>query len=85
MVASNLSRGGLYCTSQADFPEMTRLAVRLLLPNETGDSEPLDLQAVVIRRNEVQSPAGNNSYELGLFFTSMDQAARDGIAAFLAS
>ena len=85
MVASNLSVGGLYCTSQSDFPEMTRLAVRLLLPGENGESEPHDLQAVVVRRSEVQTPTGNTSYELALFFTNMDQAVRSGIAAFLAS
>lgn len=85
MVASNLSLGGLYCTSQTDFPEMTQLAVRLLLPNESGENEPHDLQAVVVRRNEVQSSTGNRSYELALFFTKIEQAARDRIASFLAS
>ena len=28
MVTRDLSMGGVYCTSKADFPEMTRLAVR---------------------------------------------------------
>ena len=32
MVAKDLSRGGLRCTSSADYPEMTRLAVTLLIP-----------------------------------------------------
>ena len=85
MKASNLSLGGLYCTSQADFPEMTRLAVRLMLPGENGDPEPHDIHAVVVRRNEVHTPTGNTSYELGLFFTHMDESARDSIASFLES
>ncbi len=85
MVASNLSLGGLYCTSQADFPEMTRLAVRLVLPAGNGEAEPLDLHAVVVRRNEVQHPTGNTSYELALFFTHMDESARKSIRSFLES
>ena len=32
MRTENLSLGGVYCSSSADFPEMTKLAVRLRLP-----------------------------------------------------
>ena len=55
MVASNLSLGGLYCTSSTDFPEMTRLAVRLLLPagdDEAREPAPVEVEAVVVRRDE---------------------------------
>jgi hypothetical protein len=58
MVTENLSVGGLYCTSDADFPEMTRLAVRLMLPikrSKNGDNQPLDLEAVVVRREVLPS------------------------------
>jgi len=85
MVASNLSLGGLYCTSQADFPEMTRLAVRLMLPDGNGGARPHDLEAVVVRRSEVPSPDGNGSYELALFFTQVNTETRESIASFLAS
>jgi hypothetical protein len=85
MVASNLSLGGLYCTSRSDFPEMTKLAVRLLLPDKNGEPAPLDVEAVVVRRNEVHSATGNTSYELALFFTQMDESARESIASFLDS
>ena len=48
MTASDLSLGGLYCTSSADFPEMTRLAVTLMLADpHTDEPQPLDVQAVV--------------------------------------
>ena len=68
MVASNLSVGGVYCTSCTDFPEMTRLGVRMSLPHN-GD---LDVEAVVVRRRELPSPSGGDDrYELALFFTSI--------------
>lgn len=89
MVASNLSLGGLYCTSSLDFPEMTRLAVRLVLPPPTGVPEggqPVDVEAVVVRRREVGATPGNGSkYELALFFTRVEQPAREEIRRFLSA
>ena len=86
MVANNLSVGGLYCTSSADFPEMTRLAVRLMLPLGEGDPpelEPLEVEAVVVRREERVAESGEPSYELALFFTGMDDATRKRLASFV--
>jgi hypothetical protein len=79
MTASDLSLGGLYCSSSRDYPEMTRLAVRLRL-----DEEPLDVEAVVVRREPRESASGNGRYELALFFTSMSDDARETLARFLA-
>jgi len=89
VVANNVSLGGLYCTSNADFPEMTRLAVRLLLPpkpDAADEANPLDLEAVVVRREELgPSAAGEARVRLGLFFTNVDDSARDQISRFLDS
>ncbi len=86
MTTKDLSLGGVYCTSSNDFPEMTRLAVRLMLPDRSGNGgpEPLDAQAVVVRRRPVFSAVGRGRYELALFFTSMDDADRQRLARFLA-
>ena len=84
MTASDLSLGGVYCASSHDFPEMTRLAVRMLLPNGTS-AEPVDAEAVVVRRKKLKSSTGNNSrFELALFFTHVDDAGRERLARFLA-
>jgi c-di-GMP-binding flagellar brake protein YcgR len=86
MVTENLSVGGLYCTSDADFPEMTRLAVRLMLPikkSKNGDTQPLDLEAVVVRREVLPSSSGNSRYKLGLFFTNVDDDTRRCLLQFL--
>ncbi|HEX4825955.1 MAG TPA: PilZ domain-containing protein [Candidatus Polarisedimenticolaceae bacterium] len=83
MVASDLSLGGLQCSSSHDYPEMTRLAVRLQLPSGTS-AEPVDLEAVVVRRRELPAAAGGGRYELALFFTSMNDDARERLARFLA-
>ena len=85
MIAKDLSLGGLRCTSGSDYPEMTRLAVTLLLPSpDNGDSTPVSLEAVVVRR-ELAAPAisGELRFELSLFFTRVDDSARSRLASFL--
>lgn len=87
MVASNLSLGGVYCTSDADFPEMTRVAVRMLLPGPpaTGDaSVVVDAEAVVVRRRELPSALHNGArFELALFFTGITRAQREQLRSYL--
>jgi len=87
MVARNLSLGGLYCTSSTDFPEMTRLAVRLMLPLPNGgsepDTEPVDLEAVVVRREETNGSSGAARYDLALYFTGLNELARGQLRRYL--
>lgn len=85
MVAKDLSLSGLRCSSTSDYPEMTRLAVRLLLPHSgNGEALPVDVEAVVVRREAV-APAVTNEprFELSLFFTRVDDTARKRLASFV--
>ena len=87
MIARNLSLGGLYCTSTTDFPEMTRLAVRLMLPLKDAGSgngtEPVDLEAVVVRR-EANNRSGNRKrFDLALYFTNVDEAVRAQLQRYI--
>lgn len=82
MVASNLSLGGVYCTSCTDFPEMTRLGVKMALP-ENGS---LDVEAVVVRRRALPSPSGGDArFELALFFTGIDEEQKALLKGYLQS
>jgi hypothetical protein len=83
MVSTDLSLGGLQCSSSHDYPEMTRLAVRLQLPGASA-IDPIDIEAVVVRRREVPSASGAERFELALFFTAMEDDARERLARFLA-
>ena len=86
MVASNLSMAGLQCTSSADFPELTRLAVRLELPFDGHDSPtaPVEVEAVVVRREETESSSSaEGRFRLALFFTKVDDTAKRRLASFL--
>jgi len=87
MVARNLSLGGLYCTSAQDFPEMTRLAVRLMLPVAGyGKPEALDVEAVVVRREQItEATNGDQRYELALYFTGLEETAQRRLETYLAN
>jgi c-di-GMP-binding flagellar brake protein YcgR len=76
MVTRNLSLGGLYCTSTTDFPEMTRLEVRLVVPPAGAAAESIDLEAVVVRREKSTATNGDPRFDLALFFTNVDDTAR---------
>ena len=88
MVARNLSLGGLYCTSTSDFQEMTRLAVRLMLPLPNGggevETEPVDVEAIVVRREKTSGSNGNPRYDLALYFPNLGETARGQIQRYLA-
>ncbi|HXV74849.1 MAG TPA: PilZ domain-containing protein [Candidatus Polarisedimenticolaceae bacterium] len=86
MVTDNLSLAGLQCTSSADFPEMTRLAVRLMLPPIRGggnEVEPVDVEAVVVRRTDLAASSGDARYRLALFFTRIDDRSKERLVSFL--
>jgi len=44
----------------------------------------VDIEAVVVRRQEAASSSGAPRYELALFFTAMNDDARERLARFLA-
>ena len=85
MQAADLSLGGLRCTSNADYPEMTRLAVRLELPIDgNGECDPVDIDAVVVRRTEIPSLTQEAPrYELALFFPQLNDDVKERLARYL--
>jgi len=87
MVASNLSMAGLQCTSSADIPELTRLAVRLELPIDGRESlatGAVEVEAVVVRREETESSSGGEGrFRLALFFTKVDDTAKRRLASYI--
>ena len=87
MISSNLSEGGLACVSTANFAEMTRLAVRLMLPlkGASEDFAPLDVEAVVVRSEEIGSATGSQRFELALFFTQMEEDTKEQLRQYLAT
>ncbi len=86
MVTKDLSQGGFFCSSAADFPEMTCLSVTLSLPMPDGaDPEPVMTEAVVVRRDELPSSAERPRFMLALFFTSFKADGYEVLQQYLAN
>ena len=85
MEARDLSLGGVRCVSSTDFQEMTRLGVTLHLPeDESGAVNAIDVEAVVVRRQEIPSATQSDPrFELALFFTAVDDAAKVRLSRYL--
>ena len=86
MVTTDLSMGGVLCVSPNDFPEMTRLAVRLMLPSNGGGADsarPVEFEAVVVRREPLTSSTGTARFELALFFTHFNNGAKEELESYL--
>ena len=76
-----------YIVDAKRVPEMTRIAVKLMLPlKQSGNvvEQPIDVEAVVVRREELPSNCSNESrFRLALFFTKMDPDVRGHLSDFL--
>lgn len=76
----DLSAIGLCCTTTARLNEMALVGIDLQLP---GESKRHALQGAVVRCEPDESAKG--SYELAVFFTQIDEAAKKALGAFVAS
>ena len=58
-----------------------------VLPIKNGNPEeevqPVDLEAVVVRREELQARSGKPRFDLALYFTNLENSTRDQIQTYL--
>ena len=75
----DISQSGLCCRFDQPVSEMTMMGVDLVLP----DSEPHRVQGVVVRceKDREREAAG---YEVAIYFTELEPAARRAITDFVA-
>ena len=80
-----LKRVRLPTADPRELPEMTRLAVRLMIPAaHSNEPDPLDIEAVVVRCEQAErSCCGDDRYTLALFFTRLDDIARERLSQFI--
>jgi hypothetical protein len=76
----DISTLGLCCESPEPVPEMTRLRVDLEVP---GSHQPFHAEGVVVRCDEIQGSTPGR-HELAVYFTELDPAHRNWIAAYVA-
>ncbi len=74
----DLSAIGLCCTTGTRLPEMALVGIDLQLP---GESKRHTLQGAVVRCEP--EPQRKGQYELAVFFTQIDDAARQALCAYV--
>ncbi|TDI28106.1 MAG: PilZ domain-containing protein [Acidobacteria bacterium] len=89
MEISNLSLGGAYCLSTREIPAMTQLRLNIFLPSTDGHAArlhfPIDVEAVVVRAEDVNGHDGDPAWRLALFFSRMATQDREVLARYLSS
>jgi len=84
----NLSAGGFYCALPFYVPTMTKLTVSLVIPvTDSGgkvETHPVTCECMVVR-TAPDKPTGNEEvFEIGCFFTDIDDYDRLVIEQYLA-
>jgi hypothetical protein len=84
----NLSAGGFYCALPFYVPTMTKLKVSLVIPvtDSAGKVEkhPVTCEGMVVRTVPEKPTEGNKVYEIGCFFTEIDDYDRLVIEQYMA-
>jgi hypothetical protein len=65
----NISAHGVYFTSPRYIEPLTKLGLRLLLPEEGGGETAVDCRGIVVRVVPDQPRAGVERYEIACYFT----------------
>ena len=78
----NLSASGAYCTLERFIAPMTKLELKLELPNETHPTL-IRCQGVVVRVEPVVSNADRGRYHIAVLFTELKKQDRAAIERFV--
>ena len=89
MEVANLSLGGAYCVANHEIPAMTRLNLNIFLPSTDGRDArlhyPIDVEAVVVRAENLNSSPHDPEWRLALFFSRVSEDDRQVLARYLRS
>lgn len=79
---NNLSASGAYCTLDRFLPPMSKLQLRLELPNGRSHTS-IRCAGVVVRIEPVIAHAQQSRYHVAIFFTDLAERDRSAIARFV--
>ncbi|HET6348621.1 MAG TPA: PilZ domain-containing protein [Candidatus Krumholzibacteria bacterium] len=79
----NVSANGVYFSSRAFIPLLTRLRVTLELPGEGGATSRVSCDGVVVR-TEPEAPASSaREYQIACYFTEISDADRTRLESYI--
>lgn len=83
----NLSASGLYCKVDKEIPVMSRLKLRLMVPDPSKGSDgvtDVDVTGVVVRGHPVIIDGAIKHYDTAIFFEDLSAKDRETIIQYIA-
>jgi hypothetical protein len=79
----NVSANGVYFSSRAFIPLLTRLRITLELPEGAGASSRVACDGVVVRTEPEAESAAVAEYEVACYFTDMSDTDRERLESYI--
>lgn len=82
----NISASGVYCKIDKELPLMSRVNLRLMIPDVgegAKDTKTITVSGVVVREHPVIINGQTKHYDVAIFFDDLSKADRDIISAYI--
>lgn len=77
----NISASGAYCSLSTKIPEMTKLQIKLSIPNVGNlSSKRIDCQGVVVR---TENDEKNENYNIAIYFNDITECDKEYIRKYV--
>jgi hypothetical protein len=83
----NLSASGVYCKLERELPLMSRLKLRLMIPDESregGSVKTIEADGVVVREHPVIIDGVVKHFDAAIFFEDLSEKDRETIKSYIA-
>ena len=82
----NVSASGVYCKIEREIPLMSRVRLRLMIPDASspdGTSRRLEVNGVVVREHPVIIDGVTRHFDAAIFFEDLSERDREAIKKYV--
>ena len=84
----NISASGIYCKVNKEMPLMSRVCLRLMMPDYSsadGALKSIEVSGVVVREHPVIIDGQTKHYDIAIFFEDLSSKDRDLISSYISN
>jgi hypothetical protein len=84
----NISPSGVYCKIDKPLPLMSRVRLKLMIPDQTredGQARNLDVGGVVVREHPVMVDGAVKHYDIAIFFEDLSAKDKEAITSYISN
>jgi len=81
----DISASGIYCKIDKEIPIMSKVRLKLMVPDPSKSVRELDVDGVVVREHPVIIDGVIRHYDAAIFFDNLSVKNREMIQAYIAS